>query len=633
MTDDVLTLAGEFPPASHDDWLAAVEKVLRGRSFDTVLRSTTPDGLVIEPLYTSADAAAVPQYPGAGIGRRASSPAGSTAGWDIRQRHGLAAGAASTNDAVLADLARGVTSIELATAGMDAEAMSQVLDGVYLDLAPLALVSPGDGVVAARMLLDLAASRGVDASALVADLGCDPIGRLADHGVVDGGMPQALAAVAELAVEVAASHRAVRTIRADASAYAHAGATPATELAALLSTGVAYLRQLVDAGLSVDDALDQILLVVTVGNEQFADIAKLRALRLLWARVGEASGATPWSATVQAVTSAGALTSFDPWVNMLRTTLGCFAAAVGGADIITVRPFDSVVGVPDELGLRIARNTQLVLMEESNLHRVIDPAGGSWYVEQLTDQLADAAWARFQDLERAGGVIATLEAGSLQAEIADSAAERAQRVASRRRAVTGVSEFPNIDEQPLERAVHPQLDQSARDPERALPLRRLAEPYEALRLAAAAADTEPTVFLANLGPAAVHTARATWAKNFFEAGGIRAIGNDGFDDDTELAAAFSASGATIAVVCSNDDTYADRAVGAAEALRSAGATHLWLAGKPGDHAAAWSAAGIDSFISLGTDVLAGLQAAHEALGIEPAPSPDPSGFATSGVST
>lgn len=609
-----MQLAGDFPAVTHEQWLEAVAKVLKGRDLE-VLRSQTLDGITVEPLYTADDAGPVAQAPAEGVGRRSGGVAGLTAGWDVRQRHGLGDPTA-TNQAVLSDLARGVTSIELATDGVDAAALDAVLADVLLDLAPISLMSPTSGLAEAQLLLALAASRGVAPGEQRFDLGCDPIAKLAAHGSVELPVDDAIAAVAALANDIASTHPHTRVFRADGGVHAEAGASPAAELGATVATAVAYLRALTDAGVDTAAAFRQVLLSVSVGTDQFGDIAKLRALRVMWARVADVAGVPEAPCTVQATTASNVATLLDPWVNMLRVTIGCFAAAVGGADIIQVRPFDDVAGAPDDLGLRIARNTQLTLMEESNIHRVIDPAGGSWYVEQLTDQLAAAGWDAFRALEAEGGIVSALRSGAHQERIATTAATTQEAVATRARPITGISEFPDIDEDLLERA-EPMRVAVERAPAECTPLepRRHASGFEVLRMVARGADVEPTIFLANLGPVAVHTARAGWAKNFFEAGGIRTLGNDGFDDAEELAAAFAASGARFAVLCSSDDVYADRVGDAAPALRNAGAERIYLAGHPRDRRDAHEAAGVDEFVHVGTNVLASLQNAHRLLGL------------------
>lgn len=614
--DDIMDLAGDFEPATQEQWLDAVDKVLRGRDFDAVLRTHTHDGIAIEPLYTIDDEATITQTPSIGASRRASTVAGTAMGWDVRQRHVLGA-SPNLNAAILHDLSRGVTSIELVTDGSgDVAALDSALADVFLDLAPVGLVSPGSGVADARALLALADQRGVAPSDFVADLGCDPIGQYASSGRSEGSIAAALETVAALAAELASTHPGVRVLRADGGVYAEAGASPAIELATAIATGVTYLRALEAAGVDTTAAFEQIALAVTVGTDQFGDIAKIRALRIMWARVAQACAAEGVTAKVQASTAAALATTRDPWVNMLRVTVGCFAAATAGADVVVVRPFDASIGVPDDLGLRIARNTQLALLEESNLHRVVDPAGGSWYVEHLTDELAAAAWQVFQDIESDGGMVAALQGGTLHRRIDDAWSSTEEAVARRARPITGVSEFPDLDEVVLERPPTPatqpvggQLDFEPLAP------RRLAGAFEDLRDAADAAGGEAAVFLANLGPVAAHTARAAWAKNFFAAGGIRAIDNDGFDDSTELAAAFRDAASPAVVICSSDAVYAENGVAAAVALRDAGAQRIYLAGNPGELRSAFTSAGVDEFIHVGCDVLATLRDVHDLLGL------------------
>ncbi len=623
VSDQILPLADAAPTVTRDDWLAAVDKILEGRSIDRI-RTTLDDGIVVEPLYTAAEASTVGAWPGTGDARRAGRPDGSTSGWDIRQTHVVADGPDSdgdVNELILTDLVRGVTSIELDTrTTLDVDRLDAILDEVLVDLAPVALVSADDGLANARAFCELLARRQVPAGEVTADLGCDPIGRLADRGGLDRPVDDAIADVAAFAAGLAASHPGVRTIRVDGAPVARGGASAATELATIVAGGVAWLRALTEAGLSVTDAIGRLQFVVTVGTDQFADLAKLRALRVMWARVAEASGAPGQMPEIQASMLDTVLSSYDPWVNMLRGTVACFAAAVGGADAVVVAPFDTALGRPDELGRRIARNTQLILAEESNLHRVIDPAGGSYYVETLTDELADAAWSQFQGIEAAGGIVAALRTGIVQDAVDATWEDHLAAIATRRAPITGVSEYPQLDARPLTRDAAAPAPAPVGDPEaRPIARRRPAEAYEALRRAADAAAERPRVFLANLGPVAVHTARASWATNAFAAGGIEAVGNDGFASPDDAAAAFAASGCAVAVLCSSDAVYAEHAVAAAEALKAAGARRVWLAGDPGDRRPAEEAAGVDEFVHVGVDLVAALRRAHAALGIEPPP--------------
>jgi methylmalonyl-CoA mutase len=321
------------------------------------------------------------------------------------------------------------------------------------------------------------------------------------------------------------------------------------------------------------------------------------------------------------------MTRRDPTVNILRTTIAVFAAGLGGADAITALPFTSAIGLPDRFARRVARNTQLVLLEESSLAKVSDPAAGTGGIEDLTAQLCAAAWAQFQKIEQAGGAAAALEAGLIQRQVVATRAEREKNIARRRDALTGTSEFPDIHESAAHvldvapYAPHPLPTDGERGPPAfaALPRIRLAEPFEALRDASdralAAPGARPKVFLANLGKLADFTARTLFAKNFFEAGGIEAMANDGFASRDEMVAAFQASGTNLACLCSSDNVYDQEAVDAAKALGAAGAAHLYLAGRPGDLEAALKAAGVQDFIYAGCNVLGVLGAAHHQLGL------------------
>jgi methylmalonyl-CoA mutase len=348
--------------------------------------------------------------------------------------------------------------------------------------------------------------------------------------------------------------------------------------------------------------------------DQFLTMAKFRALRKLWARMEEAAGLAPKSAFVAAETAWRMMTQRDPYVNMLRVTIAAFAAGLGGADAVTVLPFTAALGLPDSFARRVARNTQLILLEESNLAKVADPAAGSGGIEALTDELCRAAWTLFQEIEKAGGVAASLESGLIQGKVAETRKAREKAIATRKDPLTGTSEFPFLSEaqvQVLE--VAPRAAAAAGT--NALCAIRLAEPFEKLRDASDAAlkksGVRPKVFLATLGKPADNIARATFAKNFFEAGGIEAVEFSGGD----LAAAFKQSGAKLACLCSSDEVYAREAVEAAKTLAAADAAQLYLAGRSGDLADALDKAGVKNFIYAGCDALATLQAAHARLGL------------------
>ncbi|MEV5844716.1 methylmalonyl-CoA mutase family protein [Streptomyces sp. NPDC051985] len=597
LPDDGLSLAAEFPDATHEQWQRLVEGVLRksgkevsGEAAEDALSTTLEDGLRTRPLYTARDTAPEPGLPGFAPFVRGGRPEGGTdGGWDIRQRH-----AAAPDGAVLADLENGVTSLwlVLGEGGIPVDGLGRALEGVYLDLAPVVLDAGRDAEAAAAELFRVYEAKGVAPEAVRGNLGADPLGHEARTGTA---LP--FAPVAELAKRCAGEFPGLRALTVDALPYHEAGGSAAQELGASLATGVAYLRELTEAGLGVEQALAQLEFRYAATADQFLTIAKLRAARRLWARVAEVSGAADAGAQTQhAVTSPVMMSRRDPWVNMLRTTIATLAAGVGGADSVTVLPFDHALGLPDAFARRIARNTSTILVEESHLARVVDPAGGSWYVERLTDELAHAGWEFFRTIERDGGQAAVLRSGRLRTDLATTWAERSKKLAKRREPITGVSEFPFLAEKPVEREPAPE------PPSGGLPRVRRDEAYEELRARSdahlAATGARPRIYLATLGSATEYTGRATFASNLFQAGGIEPVTGGSFEE----------SGATEAVLCSSDAQYAEQAARTAESLKAAGARHVVLAGR-GDFP------GIDSSVFAGCDAVAVLSETLDRMGV------------------
>ena len=576
-------------PATEAEWRDAVDRVLKGRPFDKVLVNTTRGGLDIQPLYAPVDAERLLD----------ADPHRVAYGWDLRQRHDVD-DLDACRAAVLDDLEHGVTSIELGPPAQPwtVESLRSSLQGVLLDIAPVALAPHAD-IEAAQALLALIDERG-DAATSRSWLGLDPLGEFARSGSVGE-----LAAAAEFAASVASSHPGVVACTVDTTRYTDAGADEVQELGWMLASGVAVLRALEAAGMSLDRAAATIGFRVTADADQFLTIARLRAARQLWAAVLEACGVVEATSTFHAVTSAAMFSRRDAEVNMLRATSAAFGAGVGGADAITVLAFD---GSGSALARRNARNIQHLLIEESGINRLVDPAAGSGYVESLTRRLVDAGWAAFQRVEAAGGMVAALESGGVAADVEQAWAARLGRLSTRKDPVTGVSEFPG--DAPPASAVE--------DDDGGFPIRRPAAPFEALRDAADAASSTPTVHLAALGPLADHTARSTWITNFLAVGGVAVDGGgdvDGAASPIEAVARFDAADTTVAVLCSSDAVYAERAAATATALKGAGAAFVAFAGHPGEARADLEAAGVDAFLHVGVDVLAALRDLHERLGV------------------
>lgn len=617
-TDD-LPLAADFAPASRDDWRKLADGVLKGAPFEKLVGKTY-DGLRIDPIYERArNAMTIPA-------RTAGSP------WQIMQRVDHP-DAAIANAQALHDLENGATGLTIVFAGANGargfglpptkEALARVLDGVYLD-AGIGIefeIGPQSRDMG-QHLAELLAARKIPPSAVSVRFGLDPIGGGGVRGSSHGSWDSIAKVFGDKIAKLAKLGFRGPFAPADGRVIHDAGGSEAQELAYVLAVGVTYLRALEAAGIALDNARRMIYARLSADADQFLTMAKFRALRLLWARVEQSCELTSQPLFIAADTAWRMLTQRDPDVNMLRATIAAFSAGLGGANSINVLPHTLALGLPDAFARRVARNTQLVLLEESNLDKVSDPAAGSGGIETLTRQLCEAAWAQFQNIESAGGPFAALERNIIQTKVAAVRDARDVNIAKRKDVLTGASEFPNLHEKTP--AVLDAKPVTALSPEEivirfdALAPIRLAAPFETLRDLSdrllKTSGKRPAIFLANLGTAADFTARATFAKSFFETGGIEAIDTEGFSDPAALAAAFKSSGAALVCLCSSDKVYAVGAEAAARALHDAGAKHIYLAGRPGELEAALRTAGVGEFIFAGGDALAMLKTAYKRLG-------------------
>jgi methylmalonyl-CoA mutase len=664
-------LARDFDSIDLAEWL---EAATRGKPTRT--STATDEGVDLNWLYTAADALAsdpggapaTPPFVRAGRRRRR---------WDMRQEH-RDPRRAKAREAIVDDLEGGMTStllrLDLAARlgeepgsaafaterGRDGIAIStlddldQALDGVFIELAPVALDAGAAAIAAGGLLLALLERRAVAPAEMVGSIRFDPIGALARDGFLACSPKEAIEAAGALAAEVAVGPAPRLTALAvDTRTWIDAGATATQELGLALATGVEYLRACERAGLAPAEAASRIEFTLAVGPEQFMEIGKFRAFRRLWARVLEASGvpAERRLSPTYARTPERMVSALDPWVNMLRGTAAAFAAAVGGADGITIAPFDTAIGTPGALGRRMARNTQMILMAESSLDRVADPGGGSWYVESLTDALATVAWHEFQALERAGGARAALADGFVAEMLANSGARRYEELAHRTRKLTGVNVFPLLDERTVEpdaidldalaateaerfadratplpdppgagerlRVATGLAGQGAQideilaalggEPYLALPFdgRRDSEPFEGLRRRGESGPEPTRAFLACVGPLARFNTAATWAKGFFEVAGIETVESGPVADPAAYGTALRASGIEIAAVCAAEDEEDTPLAAAVMALREAGARKVLLATAKADPARA-AELGADGAVAEGIDMIAGL---------------------------
>ncbi|BBZ60105.1 methylmalonyl-CoA mutase small subunit [Mycolicibacterium monacense] len=541
---------------------------------DRLLDSPTYEGFAIRPLYTSLDELPEPPLPGQWPYVRGGDALRDVkSGWKVAETFpAVPSSADEANGAILLGLTEGVSALVLRVGadGVAPSDLGRLLESVFLDLVPVQLDAGTEYAAAAAALLPLLTDLDAEQrERLSVDLGADPL----TAPFSDRPAPE-VADVVSIAAGVTGHGGHVRAITVDGPALHNRGASASWELAGAVAAGVLYLRLLDQGGLDIVDAVRQISFRFAADDDQFMTIAKLRAARLLWARVCEVVGAADaGAATVHAVSSLPMMARRDPWVNMLRTTLAAFSAGVGGADTVLVHTFDVAIpngfpGTSSTFARRIARNTQLLLLEESHIGRVLDPAGGSWFVEDLTAQLAEQAWKHFQDIESRGGFVAAHD--HIAEQIADVAARRADDIAHRRTALTGVNEYPNLEEPALPPG------------EAFTAVARYAAGFEALRDRSDAVlestGTRPKVLLLPLGPLAEHNIRATFATNLLASGGIEAV-NPGSVGAADVARAVSAAGnPSVAVICGTDTRYGTDAAAVVAAAREAGVTRVYLAG-------------------------------------------------------
>ncbi|MFH1500179.1 MAG: methylmalonyl-CoA mutase family protein [Verrucomicrobiota bacterium] len=605
-------------------WRKTVESELKGVPFEKKLVTRTPEGVALQPLYTRADLSglesATSAAPGAAPFLRGTHATGyKQSAWEIAQEI-AAASPVEFNRLLLADLMKGQDSVVL-PAGASCyrrEDLEVALKDVALDALPVHLAAGVRAGFIADAYLDVAAARGFDLAKLTGSVTLDPFAAWVRCGSLVAPLDDLFDDLAAWVKRTGQTAPALRTIGIDATPWADAGASATQELACALAAGTAVLKALAAREVTPAEAAAKLRVTFAVGPQFFTEIAKFRAFRLLWSRVLSGFGVelTPANMpSVNARTGRWNKTLHDAHVNMLRVTTESLSAVLGGVDSLHIAPFNEVAGVTDDISRRIARNVHTLLAEEFGFTATADPAGGSWYVEKLTDQLARQSWKLFAEIEAAGGLAAALRAGLPQRLVNQVAADKAAALDTRRTGLIGTNLFPNLNETPL--APAPTADHRRGfigcDVIAALTPVRASEPFEQLRAAARSFEKTngqpPRVFLAKMGPVKQHKPRADFTAGFFSVGGFKAVGKDAFTDAAEAAKAAAISGAQVAVLCSTDDTYPELAPVFAKSLRAAapGVTII-LAGQPADEtlAAAYRAAGFEDFIHVKSNVRATL---------------------------
>jgi methylmalonyl-CoA mutase len=509
-------------------------------------------------------------------------------------------------------------------------------DGLWLEraeeIAELAASLPAEGEglllgleagLAARPCLEALLRRGLGRGLAVY---ADPLAVLVEGGELAGSLEGAFA---DLAAQVALAEDAdsgPTCLAVSTLPWHDAGANAVEELALALAGGIEVLRRLEAAGADLAAVCRRLVFRMRVGPSFFAEIAKLRALRLLWAEATRAADLPARPARLHVDSAWRSRTAADPFVNVLRATAEAFAAVVGGAERLALLPLDACGGPSDEASLRLARNTALVLLEEAQLGRIGDPGGGSWAIETMTRDLAAAAWTRMQAIEAHGGLARGILEGRLQAELAESGARLRSQVATRRLPLTGTSTTPDLGEPLLARLPSVALPAAPSAPATHRPDRvqapalarlRLAEPFEALRRAseqhARRHGRRPRVALVVVGPLGSLQPRLDFARHFLVAGGIEATVLEPAAAADAAAAIWQAAGADGACICALDPALPELVPALAPLLREAGARPVCLAGRPGPNREAWQAAGVEVFLHLGADLIAAHAEIHRML--------------------
>ncbi|GGJ78042.1 methylmalonyl-CoA mutase [Anoxybacillus voinovskiensis] len=656
-----------FPIPSYEEWKEEVEKSLKGKPIEK-LHSMTYEQLQLKPIYTSQDLQSLEleQYPGFPSYVRGTEPneyIGKP--WAVSQEL-FASSPKEWNEIVKHDLARGQTEIHLVLDRLgfsvtSLEDVETMFSGIPLERYSIRVDAGVCSLPFVALFVAYLQKQSLSLHHVRGTIGMDPLSALAVNGELSISLSTLYDVMADATKWAKEQMPHIKTIIVHGEPYHNGGANAVQELAFSFAAAVEYINECLTRGLTVDEVAERMSFSFAIGADFFMEIAKLRAARAMWSNIVQAFGGNESSQKISlhARTSYFTKTVYDPYVNMLRASAEAFAAIVGGANSLHVSPFDEAIRPADEFSRRIARNTQLILLEEAHIGKVIDPAGGSYYVETLTAQIAEQAWKLFQQIEATGGMTKALQAGVVQAEIEKIAKLREQNVKTRKERIIGTNVYANLAEpKPDIQSVSSPKDEScggetmerngnwvdsaiafvhrratARGIDAALamtgssvaisPIRqwRLSEPFEQLRQAAErhleTHGKRPTVHLINLGAIAHHKARADFMTGFFEAGGFAVMKNDGYmSTDEAIKGALEGDG-THYIICGTDESYPEAVPAIAKALKGANPPrNVYVAGKqPPETETAFVEAGVDGFIHIGSNCYETLVAFMKEMGV------------------
>ena len=623
-------LFAEFPPVSTEQWEEVIVKDLKGADYEKKLVWKTQEGFSVRPYYRAEDLKGL-QFLGTLPGQFPYVRGTKTDNnWLVLQSVCCCEGYEVANKKALDILNKGVESIGFHIDGSKVLTQADfetLLNGICLTAAPVNFF--GCCLSTAETLDNFLAyinAKGYQPDAVRASFDFDPINALTQSG---NFCKEGSFAALKACIEKTAAYQNITVVNVNAATFNGAGSTLSQELGFALSAGSEYLAQLTELGVSARAAAKSIKFSFAIGSSYFMEIAKFRAARMLWANIVDTFGAEGQCAKkmfIRATTSEWNQTVYDAYVNMLRGTTEAMSAALAGVDEMEVLPYDFAFRAPTEFSARIARNVQILLKEESGFDKVVDPAAGSYFIENLTDSMATAAWNLFQKVEEAGGYIEAFKAGFIQGEVKAVAEKRAKNIATRREILLGTNQYPNFLEKAEDCITKDIVNQNVQtccgqvcectcENRIAEPLRtyRGAQEFEALRFATDISGVEPKAFMLTFGNLAMCRARSQFASNFFAVAGIRIMDNNRFATIEEGVKAALESQAQIVVACSSDDEYADAVPQIAELLGDKAI--LVVAGDPACRAEL-EAKGITNFINVKSNVLETLKEYQAKLGIQ-----------------
>jgi methylmalonyl-CoA mutase len=653
-----INLTADFKTPTYEEWKNAALQLLKGKPFDKIMLTDTYEDILIKPIYNQDDWQANEALPGRPGSLRGARPKGYRQNsWRILQKSD-AANSFVFNEQTKEALTNGQNAVYLKVGEkglndfsiFNQQDLTTALKEIDVEKYPVYIDAGLSSVPLMAMFLNELEAQKVDMEKVSGALFFDPLGILTKQGEFPGGLENAFSSLSELIDPLSQKLPKFRLISVSSVHWLNSGANAVQELAFNLAASAFYIRTFLENHISIDKIAAKLFITFGIGGNFFMEAAKFRAIKPLYYKMMEAFGASENNRKVKlhAETGNWNKTKTDPYVNMLRITTEAFSAVLGGVDALTINPFDHISCGSTAFSRRVSRNLHYVLKEESNLDKIIDPAGGSWYVESLSETLSQKAWSLFQEIEKAGGMLQALKQGLPQKMVTDVRDQRLENLKTRKDKMIGNNIYANILEEKLK---NENLEKNTRNqastikegkPSFSLDMKlqfsamqaafkkgetlpavlaklfdpaivtKLDEPvlesragtlFESLRKAAdtfaVKTGSRPKVFLSNMGNLKEYKARADFSTGFFELAGFSVIHNAGFSDNEKALAEFEKTEAKVMVICSTDEKYPAFVEALAQKIKQKNTeTHIVLAGWPKDHIDAFTKAGVDTFIHL-----------------------------------